>query len=867
MKKYRLLPAIFMLVLCLAALCVGVYALRPKKSNVQGTISIQASNVEAEITAYLGIGKTTKISDTISTRGNATLDIYENVLSFNGEGKSQASDVESITMVIEIKNKSTERDLGAFFYDGWLPQTVTNNNITTLMNFNGASEDGKVLTANLIQADLQGYTKVGKNETINLTCEFSLKKLADVGMCVNFNLPLVLHEYTESLVSTQYWNTDGALKILSIGNSFTVDTQEYVYQIANSLGIDNIELGSLVIDNATLATHATNAQSDTAAYSYYTNTTGTWSVANNYKISTAVTSTNWDYITFEQASGNSGQASTYDNLTTLLSKIKTLNNTASYVWNMTWAYQQTSTNSAFVNYGNNQITMFESIVNAVQTKIDTNADIDRVIPVGTAIQNARSSIIGDTLTRDGQNLTYGIGRYIAGLCFVKSLTGIRIDDVSFVPSGNYAIPQTYKDIAVLATNSALVRPYSITTLGEGLTWYVGYDGYIWSGAYRTTYKADNYVIAEDVIENTIGIEGEMSKYFEGGYLNLSNSTVALMAYYMPNAKLTLYSGIGVNSIKIVAQQAGQLYIGTAKVADVVNARTNGTAYTTLNSGVYTVKAGLNEINLGGLLVAEDETVVLGGQGSVGLYYAKGIPIDDEHGNFTILDNQSHESVISNTNGMADTLDIQITVSAGNISYSSIIEEDYVENSSISTLANANTTGGYTPYVLGNYTAFENKRIGKIGLAIKSVKAIDDNQKFTIYLVNVSDFETELVRKDPYTITIPQSELEGATYNSAQGVYVVNKWVYVDVTDLNLTVGAGQTLGFCGEGDDVTIGYSNTGNKTNINHSFYLNSHNINQSISKGYLLQVDVQQLNGKIFNFEEHIKDLNEKEQLAINS
>ena len=72
------------------------------------------------------------------------------------------------------------------------------------------------------------------------------------------------------------WEKDGVLRILTIGNSFSDDTMEYVYQIAKSAGIDKIELGNLYIGGCTLDTHVANAKGDKAAYEYRTNTRGKW---------------------------------------------------------------------------------------------------------------------------------------------------------------------------------------------------------------------------------------------------------------------------------------------------------------------------------------------------------------------------------------------------------------------------------------------------------------------------------------------------------------------------------------------------------------------------------------------------------------
>ena len=47
------------------------------------------------------------------------------------------------------------------------------------------------------------------------------------------------------------WKEDGILKILTVGNSFSDDTMEYVWQIADDLGVENIYLGNLFIGGCT----------------------------------------------------------------------------------------------------------------------------------------------------------------------------------------------------------------------------------------------------------------------------------------------------------------------------------------------------------------------------------------------------------------------------------------------------------------------------------------------------------------------------------------------------------------------------------------------------------------------------------------
>lgn len=258
---------------------------------------------------------------------------------------------------------------------------------------------------------------------------------------------------------TPKWMEDGALKILTIGNSFSDDTMQYMYDIAKSAGVESISLGNLYIGGCSLNTHAANAREDKGAYAYRTNTNGTWSTTENYKMGDAVKAQKWDFISLQQASGSSGVESSYAELSYLIGYVKKLCPDAVIVWNMTWAYQGNSTHSSFPTYGSNQMTMYNAIIKALNTQVKTKEDIKIISPTGTAIQNARTSYIGDNLTRDGYHLTYDFGRYTAGLTFFSALTGIDAERVTFAPA---AVDPGMQRVAREAAQNALRYPEAVS---------------------------------------------------------------------------------------------------------------------------------------------------------------------------------------------------------------------------------------------------------------------------------------------------------------------------------------------------------------------------------------------------------------------
>ena len=317
----------------------------------------------------------------------------------------------------------------------------------------------------------------------------------------------------------QGWEDDGSLKILTIGNSYSDDAMEYVYNVAKSLGVENVEVANLRANSCSLATHLSNAQKDTGYYMFrywgdgadrWTDY-GSWSSNGTYKISTAVTQADWDYIIFQQVSTSSTNADSYDDLNYLIDEVQKLNATAKYGWHMTWGYKSTT-----------DLSMYNNIVNAVKSKIVTNDDIDVIIPNGTAIQNARTStfVSLDDIMRNN-HLGYGLGRYTAALTMVKKLTGLSIDEIEYVPTAdteghtfNFSLIE--KGVAIESANNAFANPFEVTNsvVDEryGLI-EVDYLGLVKYAYYNSTVADYNYEqLSSEKVSQSAGVN-EYQHYF------------------------------------------------------------------------------------------------------------------------------------------------------------------------------------------------------------------------------------------------------------------------------------------------------------------------------------------------------------------
>lgn len=255
------------------------------------------------------------------------------------------------------------------------------------------------------------------------------------------------------------------LKLLAIGNSFSVDAMQHLYIVARDAGIENVVLGNLYIGGCSLATHMKNMTENSASYDFYTSSeeeNGMVKDATKRSVLYGIQYADWDYITIQQASNYSGLPERYGDLDGVVDYVMAnKGENAKLLWHMTWAYQQDSTHAGFANYGKDQMTMYNAIVSTVKSNVLTNDNISGYIPSGTTIQNLRTSTLGDTLTRDGYHLSLGIGRYAAALTWLARITGYDIDNIKAIPS-KYPEIADCLDIIKDSVKKAIATPDAVT---------------------------------------------------------------------------------------------------------------------------------------------------------------------------------------------------------------------------------------------------------------------------------------------------------------------------------------------------------------------------------------------------------------------
>lgn len=257
--------------------------------------------------------------------------------------------------------------------------------------------------------------------------------------------------------------TEKIVRILSIGNSFSADAvEQHLYDIATAGG-QKVIIGNMYIGGCSLAKHLRNADGNKPAYKYRKiGLDGVMVETKKYTLEQALADEQWDYVSFQQQSGQSGIYATWEeSLPQLLSYVKARvpQNTTMMI-HQTWAYDQTSTHKDFKNYNHDQQTMYDAIMATVR-KISKSSGIKMVIPSGTAVQNARTTILKDCITRDGYHMHKVNGRYTVACTWYEKIFKRNVIGNSYLPQG---MSEEQRLAAQKSAHAAVKKPYKVTKI-------------------------------------------------------------------------------------------------------------------------------------------------------------------------------------------------------------------------------------------------------------------------------------------------------------------------------------------------------------------------------------------------------------------
>ena len=233
------------------------------------------------------------------------------------------------------------------------------------------------------------------------------------------------------------------MKILSIGNSFSVDAQRYLHQLAENEG-ENLACYNLYIGGCPLKRHWDNWERAAREYAYIVNGGDPLLDEKGEKklvsIQDAVNEGGWDIITLQPASHDSGEYDTYQPFLNDLSRaVHAAAPAARQLIHETWAYEIDSTHSQFFRYGNSQETMYACLKDAYARAAE--AIHAPIIPSGDVIQALRGTpefnyaAGGQSLCRDGFHMHLIYGRYALAVVWFTFIFQKPVQGKGFRPEG------------------------------------------------------------------------------------------------------------------------------------------------------------------------------------------------------------------------------------------------------------------------------------------------------------------------------------------------------------------------------------------------------------------------------------------------
>ena len=216
----------------------------------------------------------------------------------------------------------------------------------------------------------------------------------------------------------------GAVKVLTIGNSFSENASGYATEIAQNQGYD-LTFAYLKLSSGTIDQHWTNAQNNTAAYKFeYTDPDGTRHTIKQEgsagaTIQEALEYMDWDIIVFQQGSTASGDYATYSNLGNLIDYVQQFCPDAQLMIHETWSWASWPAER------------FDDIEAAYHRAAQENGNLP-VIHTGRAFEFAREALGSRTILNESDNQhANAYGQFVAGASYVTTIFGCDIRENTF----------------------------------------------------------------------------------------------------------------------------------------------------------------------------------------------------------------------------------------------------------------------------------------------------------------------------------------------------------------------------------------------------------------------------------------------------
>lgn len=216
------------------------------------------------------------------------------------------------------------------------------------------------------------------------------------------------------------------MKLLTIGNSYSVNSCHYLDGICRDAGVE-LTLGRANIGGCSLERHWYNAMHDIPTYGD--------EYMGNYTLREMLESEKWDFVTLQQQSLNASKIGTfYPYIDVLADYVRKYAPSARLMMHQTWAYRVDNL-PLMRDLQISQAQMFMLIkqnYNEIAERIGAG-----ILPVGEALRIMQEET-GDPVGRltrkpDGPSHANELGEFIGGMTWYAALTGGDVDKLTYIP--------------------------------------------------------------------------------------------------------------------------------------------------------------------------------------------------------------------------------------------------------------------------------------------------------------------------------------------------------------------------------------------------------------------------------------------------
>ena len=254
------------------------------------------------------------------------------------------------------------------------------------------------------------------------------------------------------------------LRVLAIGNSFTVDACEQdLYSFFEAAGRP-VVIGWLEKGGASLEDHWKWADGGEAAAKYCKIVGGERLPDVKASLGEVLKDEAWDVVSFQQQSAKAARRETMEPYLGRLVRFvrRHTHKGVRLMYYQTWAYDERSTSHWGV-FGHLNKEMYPSLM-SVSREFSSKYGMT-VIPVGTAVQNSRTSFNMENVIRRGDHLNYTFGRYLAAATWYEAIIG---EDCRPLDPAPRTLPNhVRREMARKCAHFACVTPYDVTSMYSG----------------------------------------------------------------------------------------------------------------------------------------------------------------------------------------------------------------------------------------------------------------------------------------------------------------------------------------------------------------------------------------------------------------